>query len=152
MEREQYLELLNKIDDPLYGEWPGGWNKTFYDAAEAKFLKLAEEIQQALGERCAIEYGNLIQDASFHGQLDVPESCLTQQYVVSLRVSNFGSLATLYDADDVLKAECLNKIKSAVKRNGYTYLPSWVLREAYPVRNEGITGMHNWGHRYFDYL
>lgn len=150
MERAEFLDLLTRLDDQTHWEWLGGWDKATYDAAQRKFLALAEDVQQALGEKCTIEHGGQIQDASFHGLLAIPQSCLRQDYIVSLRVSNFGSLATLYDADDFVKPGCSDKIKDFLKRHGYTYVPSWILDERYPGPKE--IGIPNWGVRFFDYL
>jgi len=147
MDRAQYLDLLKQHDDQTHWEWPGGWNTSAYYAAERKFLALAEDIQQVLGERLTVEHGAQIQDASFHGLVALPKSCLLEDYIVSLRISNFGNLATLYDVDDVVAPGCLDKIKDALKRHGYTYVPPWILREPYPHM-----GLGNWGVRYFDYL
>ena len=119
--------------------------------AERKFLTMAADVEQALSEKCSIEHGGGIQDASFHAQLFVPKSCkVIENYAVQLRVSNFGGLATLYDADDVVKPACADKIKEVLKRHGYVYVPSWVLREPYDDRKN--IGIPNWGVRYFDWL
>lgn len=150
MERAEYLQLLSQHDDHSHWEYPGGWNKSAYDIAHRKFLGLTENIQQAFGEKLAVEYGSMIQDASFHGQVSLPQDWLLENYIISLRVSNFGSFATLYDADNVVKLDCLQKIKAILKQHDYIYLPSWILTEVYPDP-KGV-GIPNWGVRYFDYL
>ena len=151
MDRSEFLDLLKRHDDTVHGEWPGGWNTSAYHAAERKFLALAEEVQQVLGESPVVEHGGAIQDASFHGLLALPKSCLVNDYKVSLRVSNFGNLATLYDADDMVKSACRDKVKDVLARRGYIYVPSWVLNEPYPPQVL-LPSIPNWGVRYFDYL
>ena len=147
MDRAEYLELFTSLDDQTHWEFPEGFP---YRAAERKFLALAGDIEQALGEKCAIEYHDAIQDASFHAQLHVPKSYMLESYAINLRVSNFGSLATLYDADDRVKPACADKIKDALKRHGYIYVPSWILREPYDDRKN--ISIPSWGVRYFDWL
>ncbi len=148
MDRAEYLDLFARLDDQTHWEAPEGF---LYRPAERKFLALVKDLEQALGEKCTVEYGGSIQDASFHAQLFVPVSCKVEKdYVVSLRVSNFGEMATLYDADDVVKPVCADKIKEALKRHGYVYVPSWILRE--PYENGKNIDIPNWGVRYFDWL
>lgn len=147
MDRAEYLDLLASLDDGIHWEFPEGFP---YRAAERRFLAMAADVEQALGERCSIEYHSAIQDASFHAQLFVPKSCALEDYAVKLRASNFGSLATLYDTDDVVKPACADKIKDVLKRHGYVYVPSWILREPYDDRQN--IGIPNWGVRYFDWL
>ena len=100
MDRAEYLDLFRRLDDQTYWEFPEDF---LYRPAERKFLALVEDVEQALGEKCSIEYHSAIQDASFHAQLLVPENCKLEAYAIQLRVSNFGSLATLYDADEAVK-------------------------------------------------
>ena len=147
MDRAEYLDLFARLDDQTHWESPKGF---LYRLAERKFLALVKDIEQALGEECSIEYHSAIQDASFHAQLFVPESCKLENYTIQLRASNFGSLATLYDADEAVKPSCADKIKEMLKRHGYIYVPSWILRE--PYEDEKHIGIPNWGVRYFDWL
>lgn len=147
MDRAEYLDLFVRMDDQTHREFPENF---LYYSAERKFLALVKDIEQTLGESCTTEYHADIQDASFHAQLFIPESCKLENDVVSLRVSNFGSLATLYDADEVVKPGCADKIKDALKRHEYLYIPSWILREPYGDRKN--IGIPNWGVRYFDWL
>ncbi len=147
MDRAEYLDLFISLDDQTHWEFPESFQ---YYAAERKFLALAEDVEQMLGEKCTIEYHSAIQDASFHAQLFVPRSCLLEYYFTKLRVSNFGSLATLYDTDEFVKPACLSKIEEALKRHNYLYVPSWILRE--PYDDNKIIGIPNWGVRYFDWL
>lgn len=147
MDRAEYLDFFISLDDQTHWYFPEGFS---YRPAERKFLALVKDIEEALGEDCSIEYHDAIQDASFHAQLYVPESCKLEDYVIQLRVSNFGSLATLYDADDMVKPACADKIKEVLKRHGYIYIPSWILREPYDDKKN--SDIPNWGVRYFDWL
>ena len=147
MDRAEYLDLFDSLDDQTHWEFPEGFS---WRVADRKFLALAEDVEQALGEKCSVDYYSAIQDASFHAQLHVPKSCILEAYAIKLRVSNFGGLATLYDADDLVKPACADKIKDALKRHGYNYVPSWILREPYDDRKN--IGIRDWGVRYFDWL
>src|SRR5215472_7331000 len=112
--------LLERFDDPVYAEYPGGWAQWNRQEAEAHFLLLVNTLAAQLDcpisdqepshrdpqydrlrERTLFyETGKRIQDASFHGEILLPYSLLIEEdYLIRLRVSNFGHLATLYDED-----------------------------------------------------
>ena len=95
MDTDAYMSILQEYDDPVYWEWPPGFD---YYAAEQHFQAFARQLEQTLATPCTVESGGLIQDASFRGQVYLPEHLFTEPApvddIVVLRVSNWGSLAT----------------------------------------------------------
>lgn len=169
--------LLARLDDPVYAQFQGGWAHWNEAAAEARFLALVEALEARLG--CPVlpepepadveayrllwqtsllyESSRAIQDASFHGQVLLPRSLLTEagrslNYVVRLRVSNFGSLATVYDDDTMVQEQVLASMRQTLEEQGYIYVPSDLLAEPYTGKNPGVSGFRNWGLRYFDWI
>jgi len=141
--------LLEDLDDPVRAEAPPRWDRR---AAETTFVALAQTLEQRLGYRCAYETGAFIQDASFHGQLRLPRELLTDEYIVQLRASNFGNLATIYDDDTVVKQGARATIVSTLAEFGYIYIPIDVLNIPYTGRNPGVSGFRTWGERFFDWI
>jgi len=149
MDRDRAWALLEDLDDPVRAEAPPRWDRR---AAEAIFVALAQALEQRLGYQCAYETGSSIQDASFHGQLRLPRELLMDEYIVQLRASNFGHLATIYDDDIVVKQDARATIVSTLEEFGYIYIPSDVLNTPYTGRNPGVSGSRTWGERFFDWI
>jgi hypothetical protein len=150
------LAELERVDDPIYAEYPGGgvgWNQA---AAEAQFLRLAETLAARLGcpvqerfpalndpdyarvrERTlCFETGVFIQDASFHGEILVPRVLMTpealrEDYSVSLRTSNFGHLATLCDDD--------TKVQPTARETTIRVVEEWAIPTCRPGCSIGPT-------------
>jgi hypothetical protein len=139
-----YTSLLKVHDDPRNAEWPPGFDLS---AAETKFTKMAKEIVAAF-PGSHFETGTAIQDASFHGQIFV---ALAGDFA-SLRVSNFGSLATVTDEDDCLDAVSRSRLLDTLAAHGYTFIPADILDQPYDGTNPGVTGFRTWWCRYFDWL
>lgn len=171
--------LVKRLDDPINVEYPGGWAQWNQKEAEAHFLLLVKTLASRLDclisdrepshiprdpnydrlrERTLFyETGIGIQDASFHGQILLPHSLLTEDAVkedslIRLRISNFGQLATLYDEDTLVRPDVLSTIVSVLEEQGYTYIPTIVLNEPYSGKNPGVSGFRTWGMRYFDWI
>jgi hypothetical protein len=147
MDYQALQQLLEQADDPHFAEHPAGWN---FHQAEVRFTQLAEVFIQQIGHRCS--YNTSIQDASFHGQLVLPRALLTEDYIASLRVSNFGNLATVYDDDSVVAPEALATMRDVLGAFGYIYVPSGILMLRYTGNNPAISRSRSWDYRYFDYL
>lgn len=148
MENDAIQTLLERLDDPVYAVYPGGgaqWNRK---DAEARFMLLVKALAAQLD--CPTsdrepshaprdpQYGRLrertlfyqigwyIQDASFHGQILLPHSLLTEDarrvgYIIRLRTSNFGHLATAYDEDAMVRPDALSLMISVLEEQGYIY-------------------------------
>jgi hypothetical protein len=171
------LAKLARLDDPVYAEYPWGWAQWNQAAAEAQFLRLVDTIAAHLEcptregrpsprdqdydrvhERAlCYETGAYIQDASFHGEILLPQAVLTAEALahdtgVSLRTSNFGQLATLLDDDAKVRPATLATIIGALEELGYTYVPPRVLNRPYSGQNRGVHGFCTWGERYFEWI
>ncbi len=169
--------LLAHLDDPANAQFPGGWEQWNEMAAEARFLALVKALEARLGcpalpepdpadaeayrrlwqTTLLYEAGRAIQDASFHGQILLPRLLLTEtgrslNYVIRLRVSNFGHLATAYDDDTMVQPAALAAIRQALEEQGYIYMPTDLLAEPYTGKNPGVSGFRTWGLRYFDWI
>jgi len=149
MDTQPARALLQDLDDPIRAEAPAHWDRR---AAEATFVALARALEQRLGYPCAYETGSSIQDASFHGQIRLPREVLTDEYIVQLRASNFGHLATIYDDDTVVERDARATIVSTLDEFGYVYIPSDVVNAPYTGRNRGVSGFRTWGERFFDWI
>ncbi len=148
---DEYMFLLKSLDDPVFWEWPPGFD---LDAAERKFLSFASALQQQLTTICTIETGALIQDASFRGQIVLPDFLLQQlpqEYAVVIRVSNWGNIATVSD-EQILQPSALTTIRDLMQQFGYVYIPSDLLNTPYTGKNPGVTGIRTWWIRYFDWV
>lgn len=180
MEYHTLRALLERLDDPINAEYPGGWAQWNQQEAEAHFMLLVKTLAARLDcptsdqepshiprdphydrlrERTLFyETGTYnIQDASFHGQILLPHSLLTEDavredYIIRLRTSNFGHLATLYDEDALVRPDALSTIISVLEEQGYTYVPTVMLHGPYSGKNPGISGFRTWGERYFDWI
>jgi hypothetical protein len=179
MENDAIRALLERLDDPVYAVYPGGgvqWNRK---DAETRFMLLVKTLGAQLDcptsdrepshaprdphyvrlrERTLFyQTGWSIQDASFHGQILLPyslliESACREGYSIRLRTSNFGHLATAYDEDAMVRPDALSLIISVLEKQGYTYVPTVVLKEPYSGKNPGLDGFRTWGMRYFDWI
>jgi len=145
---EDYLELLKSADSAIYTERLPGFNRK---KADAKFNDFVKALERRLS--CALpdkENCIDIQDASFHGMVFLPYEFLTEEYRASVRVSNFGNFATVYDADEVVQPRILAIIKELLAEFGYIYIPTEMLNEPYTGQNP-VIGFRTWGDRYFDW-
>lgn len=174
MEQDALRSLLERFDDPVFAEYPGGRTRWNQHAAEVRFLTLVKALEARLGcpslpepfsgdgdpgrervreQTLLYETGKHIQDASFHGQILLPRSLLTEpDYHLSLRTSNFGQLATVYDDDTLVRPQVLSTMRIVLDELGYLYVPTAVLVVSYTGRNPGVSGFRNWGMRYFDWI
>lgn len=177
MDDAALLAELARLDDPIFAEYPGGWAHWNQAAAEAQFLRLVDTLAARLGcptrqgipssrdpdydrvrERTlCYETGAYIQDASFHGDIRLPQAAQTaeaiaEDAVVGLRTSNFGHLAALYDDDAKVRPAALATIIGTLEELGYVYVPSRLLDQPYSGQNRGVNGFQTWGMRYFDYI
>ena len=177
MDDAALLAELARVDDPVYAEYPGGWTHWDQAAAEAQFLRLVDALAarlkcptregipflrdpdygRARERSLCYETGTRIQDASFHGEILLPQvlqtaEALAKDSCVSLRTSNFGHLAMLYDDDTEIRPASHAIIIETLEDMGYTFVPSRVLDQPYSGQNHGVDGFSTWGRRYFDYI
>ncbi|MFI6779623.1 hypothetical protein [Micromonospora sp. NPDC050276] len=84
----QLWQLLHSLDDPDHREFPANYN---HQRARARFNQLAERVNRDFSCQC---WGDReVQDASFHGRIDIPAAATTTGERLVIVVSNFGDLA-----------------------------------------------------------
>lgn len=139
-----FVQLLKSHDDPRHAEQPPGFDRV---AAESRFRKLAEEVLHAFsGSR--FETGAEIQDASFHGSIEVAMG----GRFARICASNFDRFIAFYGSDDdCLTPEARARLLAMFAAHGYTFIPIEVLAMPYDGANPGVTGFTTWGHRYFSW-
>lgn len=143
----RYSVLMHTSDDSECGEMPPGWDGI---AARKKFSRLVSALEQRLN--CRLEQDKQIEDAGHHGAAFLPPQLLAEDYTTSIRASNFGNLATIWDEGTVVQMPYLKIIWQALEEFGYVYVPSNVLHRPYDGRNPYIRSGSLWGDRFFDYL
>jgi len=149
MSDDEFIELLREQDDPTNAEAPPGFDRA---AAESDFVTFAKHLNSVLGVECEFETGAMIQDASHHGSIRLPQSFLMESDTISVRLSNFGRFCSVYNDDTVLKPDVLQTIKRLASEHGYIYIPSRVLGLTYDGKNPGVSGFRDWGERFFDWI
>ena len=82
----------------------GGGGAAGFDFVEAKerFLLLVQAVERVVGPAGDVEVWPLVRGATFHGAVQLPPTALTPGSAASVRVSNFGNLATLHPVDDAI--------------------------------------------------
>ena len=150
MREAEAWELLRRHDSAEGVEWPPGYD---WEAAERRFRALVARLEDALEMPLQAESGATIQDASFHGQVVLPDALLgpTRRPGVTyaLRVSNFGGLAAIC-GDDEVEPRALAAVDEALEAAGYVRLPGALLDRPYDGRVPA--GIATWWDRYFDWL
>ena len=143
-----YWQLLREHDDPICWEYPSGFD---YGLATAKFEVFSKERSLSLGLPLKTETGSHIQDASFHSQIYVPQA---DDRYAQVRFSNFGNMVSVFDVfeDQPVTENMLEIIKKLLEKHGYIYVPASILGQPYTGRNPGVTGIRNWGIRFFDWV
>lgn len=71
--------------------------------------------------------------------------------IATLRFSNFGNMVALSGEEDVAP-DVLREIKELLVQQGYTYVPSAVLKQPYTKEEGQKVGIHSWWIRSFDWL
>jgi len=140
-----YLELLQRFDDPRCWEYPDGFD---YDAAALRFATFADALSIAFGQPLKTESGSDIQDASFHSQIYL---LLGGVRFALIRFSNFGDMVTVSE-DEPIPHEVKEMVIDLLKKHEYSYIPSSVLEQPYTGKNPGVTGIRDWWIRYFDWV
>lgn len=151
MTKEDYLQLLVQHDDPVHREVPGGWEKYDYTTAEKRFLNLVKAVEAATGKQCKYEARSCIQDATFIGQILLPDHCYHNAAdKVYLRISHFGGFAA-YSRDTALKPDSLQSVNEVLQEHGYIYIPTNVLHEPHAEQHPGFAET-DWWTRFFDWV
>ncbi|MFU8873021.1 hypothetical protein [Micromonospora sp. SL4-19] len=151
----QLWQLLHSLDDPNHLEFPANYD---HRRARTRFNHLAERLDRDFGCQCDVD--RHVQDASFHGRIDIPAAATTTGERLVIVISNFGDLAVLAvenpgvwddeEAAQVLHPDDTSRIHKALDDLGYTLIPEEPLWNRY----DGVCGpaISTWWVRYFDYL
>ena len=140
MDEEEVLALFREHDDPACWEYPRDFN---YDDAIARFREFAAAFDAATGITHRVETESHIQDASFHSQIDLGGGWL--------RFSNFGNMVS-FDPSLEVDEGTLDKLRTLCREKGYVFIPPDFIEYPYTGANPGVTGIRDWGIRYFDYV
>jgi len=118
---------------------------------ERRFIALVRTLEGHLGYPCPYEVGLPLQDEAVYGDVLLPPEALAEDYIVRLRASRSGNLATVYDWDGAVKPDQFAIIVATVEEFGYLYVPSAVLNTPYtghrPPRLQPT-----WNEKLFGYL
>lgn len=140
MDEKEVLAFFRENDDPVRWEYPKDFD---YDDAISRFREFAVAFDAATGVTHPFETESYIQDASFHSQINLGGGWL--------RFSNFGNMVT-YDPSLEVEAGTLDKLRTLCKDKGYVFIPPDFIEIPYTGRNPGVTGIRDWGIRFFDYV
>lgn len=154
----QLWQLLHSLDDPDNLEFPANYN---HRRARARFNQLAERLNRDFGCQCWVD--GEVQDASFHGRIDIPAAATATGERLVIVISNFGDLAVLAlenpgvwddeEAAQVLQPNDTTRIRKALDDLGYTLIPEGPLWKRYDGPAGTLTAPDaTWWTRYFDYL
>ncbi|WP_406105727.1 hypothetical protein [Micromonospora globbae] len=153
----QLWQLLHSLDDPNHLEFPANYN---HQRARARFNQLVERLNRDFGCQCDVD--REVQDASFHGRIDVPAAATATGERLVIVISNFGDLAVLAvenpgvwddeEAAQVLHPDDTTRIRRALDDLGYTLIPEGPLWKRYDGPGDTLAPDDTWWTRYFDYL
>ncbi len=146
--------ILLKFDEVNRYETPSNFD---YNELSSRVVILAKELQSLFGLEFRID--NHAQDASFFGDIIIPPDLIINpkpNYLYSIRISNFGSLATL-TFDESYSDTIKEKLIHALEKHSFIYVASDDLEEEYDgnfdkFNNISGGGKPSWWIRYFDYL
>ncbi|HEY0557502.1 MAG TPA: hypothetical protein VGG20_24830 [Thermoanaerobaculia bacterium] len=135
---EALINLLHRLDDPMRGEAPAGFDRS---DAIARFGEFAGGLAAAATVELASD--TRIEDASFFAELGFGTG--------ALRFSSFGNMIAL-TPDAEPPPSLLEHILKLAPRHGYVFVPANELEQPYTGSNPGVMGIRDWWIRYFDYL
>lgn len=147
-------EILLKFDEVGAYETPRSFN---YNRLKRKVL----DLQSSLAKRfkAAFQLDDQVQDASFHCDLMIPTELVASpnpHIGYSIRISNFGDLATLNFQEEITP-EAQQDIISHLGQSGFVFIHYDDLEEPYDgsfdeFRKNVFADRPSWYTRYFDYL
>jgi len=140
MNAEEVMLLFQEYDDPIRWNYPIGFD---YQHAITRFHDFREALDKATGIRHLFETGGMIQDASFHSEINLG--------VGWLRFSNFGNMVSI-SPDHEVDEQTLAIIEDICDQKGYFFIPTQFTERPYTGKNSGVTGIPDWWIRYFDWV
>ncbi len=152
--RQQTKDILIRFDEFGSYETPTVFN---YKEIKSNVSKLTNNLIDKFGVDFMVD--DQIQDASFFCDIKMPHDLVINpkpQIGYSIRISNFGQLATINFESEYSK-ETVQTIINLLDKNGFIYVSTDELDEDY---DGSFTDFYNllggetpsWGIRYFDYL
>ncbi|MEU9829333.1 hypothetical protein [Micromonospora chersina] len=156
----QLWQLLHSLDDPNHLEFPANYD---HRRARARFNQLAQRLDRDFN--CQTDVDQHVQDASFHGRIEIPAAATATSHPLVIIISNFGDLAVLAvdnpgvwtdkEAAQLLHPDDETRIRQALDDLDYTLIPEEPLWQPYDgTWDPAIFGPGDatWWVRYFDYL
>ena len=152
--KQQTKDILLKLDEINSYETPSDFN---YRVIKSNVAKLLKDLIDRLNANFSVD--DQVQDASFYCDIKVPIDLVINpkpQIGYSIRISNFGQLATINFESEYSELTVKTIIQS-LEENGFIYISADDLHENY---DGNFSEFHNilggetpsWGIRYFDYL
>jgi hypothetical protein len=90
IEDDRLWELLRSLDDSEHLKFPAGYD---HSQAESRFNRLVNRLDAAFS--CACQADRHVEDASYHGSIDIPAKATATGSRLVVIVSNFGDLAVV---------------------------------------------------------
>jgi hypothetical protein len=90
VESDKLWDLLPSLDDPEHLQFPAGFNR---DETRNRFGQLVDRLDTAFS--CACEAERHVEDASYHGRVEIPAAATATGIRLVIVVSNFGGLAVV---------------------------------------------------------
>jgi hypothetical protein len=146
--------ILLKFDEINRYETPSNFD---HKNLEHRVMVLLSDLESHFGTRFKID--NHVQDASFYGDIIIPAALVNDPVPschYSIRISNFGSMAT-FTFEDSYSDVNRKKFIDMLQKHHFIYIASDDLEEEYDGQfkkfNEILGGPQpSWWIRYFDYL
>jgi hypothetical protein len=156
---------LREHDDPTHLERPPGFDLA---AETLRAHRLVVRLAKAFAWQVTTDAGTgAVQDASFLGDIEIPDSATASGERIVIRLSNFGQLAVvalerfgINDANDIavlFDVADRRRVERALEDEGYRQVPEWILWRDYDGTSEALRAAYEstaatWWVRYFDYL
>ena len=152
--RQETKNILLKLDEIDSYETPSDFN---YRGIKSNVAKLLKDLIDRFDAIFSVD--DQVQDASFYCDIKVPIDLVINpkpQIGYSIRISNFGQLATI-NFESEYSESTVKTIIQSLELNGFTYISADDLNEDY---DGNFSDFHNllggetpsWWIRYFDYL
>jgi hypothetical protein len=158
---DKLWDLLRSLDDPEHLQFPADYD---HRETRGRFDQLVDRLDGAFS--CACKADRHVEDASFHGRVEIPSAATATGSQLVIVVSNFGGLAVVaidnpgswnqHEFAELLHPVDADRIYTALNDLGYTIVPEQPLWHPY----DGNSALQNyyrdhsatWWTRFFDYL
>lgn len=156
------LALLRRLDDPVHLEFPSGYDDV---ATRMRFYRLVSHLNHRFDCACGID--RHVEDASYHGTIDVPAAATDSGEHVIVTVSNFGNLAAVTlgnpgsraegDEHELFRSTDRPRVEDELAALGYVSISERLLRRHYDGDNDFASHYPpehplTWWTRFFDHM